>query len=65
MLHRRQYDFRKKCYLREGVKIGSDVSIGDRFIAQPSAIIGADGFSFVTEQVSAVEELRADLKILR
>jgi UDP-3-O-[3-hydroxymyristoyl] glucosamine N-acyltransferase len=52
----------KKCYLREGVKIGSDVSIGDRFIAQPSAIIGADGFSFVTEQVSAVEELRADLK---
>ena len=52
----------KKCYLREGVKIGSYVSIGDRFIAQPSAIIGADGFSFVTEQVSAVEELRADLK---
>ncbi len=49
------------CYLREGVKIGSDAIIGDRFSAQPSAIIGADGFSFVTEKSSAVEELRADL----
>ena len=49
------------CYLREGVKIGSDVIIGDRFCAQPSAIVGADGFSFVTEKSSAVEEVRADL----
>ena len=51
----------KNCYLREGVKIGSDVLIGERFVAQPSAIIGADGFSFVTEKSSAVEEIRADL----
>ena len=49
------------CYLREGVKIGSDSIIGDRFCAQPSAIVGADGFSFVTEKSSAVEEMRADL----
>jgi UDP-3-O-[3-hydroxymyristoyl] glucosamine N-acyltransferase len=49
------------CFLREGVKIGSDTIIGDRFIAQPSAIVGADGFSFVTEKSSAVEEMRADL----
>ena len=49
------------CYLREGVKIGSDAIIGDRFCAQPSAIVGADGFSFVTEKSSAVEEVRADL----
>ena len=49
------------CYLREGVKIGSDTIIGDRFFAQPSAVVGADGFSFVTEKSSAVEEMRADL----
>ncbi len=49
------------CYLREGVKIGSETIIGDRFCAQPSAIVGADGFSFVTEKSSAVEEVRADL----
>jgi UDP-3-O-[3-hydroxymyristoyl] glucosamine N-acyltransferase len=49
------------CYLREGVKIGSGVIIGDRFCAQPSSIIGADGFSFVTEKSSAVEEVRANL----
>ena len=49
------------CYLREGVKIGSDTIIGDRFFAQPSAIVGADGFSFVTEKTSAVEDMRADL----
>ena len=44
-----------------GVKIGSDTIIGDRFFAQPSAIVGADGFSFVTEKTSAVEDMRADL----
>ena len=48
-------------YLREGVKIGADVVIGDRFIAQPGATIGADGFSFVTKEVSAVEVARNSL----
>lgn len=47
--------------LREGVKIGADVVIGDRFIAQPSAIIGGDGFSFVTPEVSQVEKVRDTL----
>ena len=48
-------------YLREGVKIGADIVIGDRFIAQPGATIGADGFSFVTKEVSAVEVARNSL----
>lgn len=48
-------------YLREGVKIGADVRIGDRFIAQPGATVGADGFSFVTKEVSAVEVARGSL----
>jgi len=45
--------------LHAGVKIGSAVDIGDRFIAQPGAIIGADGFSFVTPDPNAVDAFRA------
>lgn len=48
-------------YLREAVSIGARVSIGDRFIAQPGARIGGDGFSFVTAEPSNVEEVRKTL----
>ena len=51
-----------KVYLREGVRIGADVNIGDNFIAQPGATVGADGFSFVTKEVSAVEVARDSLR---
>lgn len=44
-----------------GVKIGARVRIGDRFIAQPGAVVGADGFSFVTPEKSRVEEARQSL----
>lgn len=44
-----------------GVKIAARVQIGDRFIAQPGVAIGGDGFSFVTEETSRVEEARASL----
>jgi UDP-3-O-[3-hydroxymyristoyl] glucosamine N-acyltransferase len=37
------------------------VTIGDRFICQPGAVIGADGFSFVTPEKSGVEEIRETL----
>ncbi len=45
----------------EGVKIGHGVQIGDRVILQPGCVIGSDGFSFVTPEVSGVEEIRATL----
>ena len=45
----------------QGVRIGAGVVIGDRFIAQPGAVIGADGFSFVTPEESGVEEIRKTL----
>jgi UDP-3-O-[3-hydroxymyristoyl] glucosamine N-acyltransferase len=45
----------------QGAKIGARVTIGDRFIAQPGAVIGADGFSFVTPEKSGVEEIRQTL----
>ena len=48
-------------YLREQVSIGARVQIGDRFIAQPGARIGGDGFSFVTPETSAVENVRDTL----
>ncbi|MEX0368498.1 MAG: UDP-3-O-(3-hydroxymyristoyl)glucosamine N-acyltransferase [Ruegeria sp.] len=44
--------------LREMVSIGARAVIGDRFIAQPGARIGSDGFSFVTPEVSGVENVR-------
>lgn len=47
--------------LRESVSIGARVTIGDRFIAQPGARIGSDGFSFVTPEVSGVENARKTL----
>jgi UDP-3-O-[3-hydroxymyristoyl] glucosamine N-acyltransferase len=42
-----------------GVRIGARVRIGDRFVAQPGAVIGGDGFSFVTPTPGHVEEARA------
>lgn len=48
--------------LLDGVRIGHHVRIGARFIAHPNAILGADGFSFVTPERSGVEEVRATLQ---
>ena len=45
----------------QGARIGARVVIGDRFICQPGAVIGSDGFSFVTPEKSGVEEVRATL----
>lgn len=44
--------------LREMVSIGARAQIGDRFVAQPGARVGGDGFSFVTPEVSGVENVR-------
>jgi len=41
-----------------GVRIGSGVEIGDRFMAHYNAVIGGDGFSFVTPEPSAAEQAR-------
>ncbi|MEM6306323.1 MAG: UDP-3-O-(3-hydroxymyristoyl)glucosamine N-acyltransferase, partial [Pseudomonadota bacterium] len=50
-----------QAFLREQVSIGARVRIGARFIAQPGARIGGDGFSFVTPEKSGVEAARASL----
>ena len=45
----------------QGARIGARVRIGARFVCQPGAVIGADGFSFVTPEQSGVEEVRQTL----
>ncbi|MCU0853435.1 MAG: UDP-3-O-(3-hydroxymyristoyl)glucosamine N-acyltransferase [Rhodobacteraceae bacterium] len=47
--------------LLDGVRIGHHVRIGHRFIAQPGAVVGSDGFSFVTPEKSGVERVRESL----
>jgi len=45
--------------IHAGVRVGARIRIGHRFIAQPNAVLGADGFSFVTPQPGMLEEARA------
>lgn len=42
-----------------GVRIQARVQIGDDFIAQPNAVIGGDGFSFVAPEAGAIEAARS------
>jgi len=45
--------------LHPGVKVMHGVEIGPRFIAQANAVLGADGFSYVTPEPGAVESAKA------
>lgn len=47
------------CRLHAGVRIGDRVELGARVIVQPGAVIGADGFSFVTPEPGSVETAKA------
>ena len=47
--------------LHAGARICARVRIGARFIGQPGCIVGGDGFSFVTPDPSAAEDVRATL----
>lgn len=44
--------------LHAGVRLGARVRIGERFICQPGAVIGGDGFSFVAGESDRVEQVR-------
>lgn len=56
-----QSEIGEGAFLRDHVTICAGVRIGARFIAQPGARIGGDGFSFVTPETSAVEKARESL----
>ena len=47
--------------IHAGARIAHGVTAGDRLIVQPNAVIGSDGFSFVTPETSGVEEIRKTL----
>ncbi len=47
--------------IHAGARILSDVEIGTGFILHPNAVIGGDGFSFVTPEASNAEQTRASL----
>ncbi|RLJ41709.1 UDP-3-O-[3-hydroxymyristoyl] glucosamine N-acyltransferase [Litoreibacter meonggei] len=51
----------RNALILQGVRIGARVQIGDNFIAQPGCVVGSDGFSFVTPEKSAVENVRKSL----
>ncbi len=45
--------------IHSGVRIGPRVVIGANFTAQANAVIGGDGFSYVTPKPGALEEVKA------
>ena len=47
--------------LHTGVRLMHHVTIGNRFVAHPGAVVGADGFSFVTPEPSNAEHVRETL----
>ncbi|SFQ56308.1 UDP-3-O-[3-hydroxymyristoyl] glucosamine N-acyltransferase [Roseivivax halotolerans] len=47
--------------IHAGARIGARCTIGAHFICQPNAVIGGDGFSFVTPEPSTAEKARAAL----
>lgn len=47
--------------IHSGVRIAAGTAIGDRVILQPGAVLGGDGFSFVTPELSHVERARGSL----
>ncbi|HEY9039432.1 MAG TPA: UDP-3-O-(3-hydroxymyristoyl)glucosamine N-acyltransferase [Roseovarius sp.] len=47
--------------IREGVRIAARVRIGARVVLNPGAVLGGDGFSFVTPEKSGVESVRETL----
>ncbi len=51
----------EKGLIREGVRIAARVRIGARVILHPGAVLGGDGFSFVTPEKSGVESVRETL----
>ncbi|WBU57884.1 UDP-3-O-(3-hydroxymyristoyl)glucosamine N-acyltransferase [Paracoccus sediminicola] len=47
-----------RALILQGARIQHGITIGDDVVIQPGAIIGSDGFSFVTPEESGVEEIR-------
>lgn len=53
----------RNCLIHSGVRIGERVSIGNRVILHMNAVIGSDGFSFVTPEIGSVETAKSSGQI--
>jgi len=51
------------CFLHPGVNVGDRVIVGDKCIFHHGVSLGADGFSFVTENPNNIEQARKDGEI--
>ncbi len=51
------------CFFHPGVNVGDRVKIGDKCIFHHGVSLGADGFSFVTENPNNIEQARKDGEI--
>ena len=51
------------CFIHPGVNIGDRVQVGDKVILHHGVSLGADGFSFVTENPNNIEQARKEGKI--
>ncbi|MEM1362527.1 MAG: UDP-3-O-(3-hydroxymyristoyl)glucosamine N-acyltransferase [Pseudomonadota bacterium] len=47
--------------LHPGARVTGAATLGDRVILHPNAVVGADGFSYVTPEPSSVERVRGGL----
>lgn len=54
----------KNCFFHPGVNVGDRVLIGNEVILHHGVSLGADGFSFVTENPDNIEQARKDGAIL-
>ncbi len=50
----------KNCFFHPGVNIGDRVKVGDEVILHHGVSLGADGFSFVTENPDNIEQARKE-----
>ena len=53
----------KNCFFHPGVNVGDRVQVGDDCILHHGVSLGADGFSFVTENPNNIEQARQDGEI--
>lgn len=47
------------CFIHAGVYLGDEVVLGQRVIIQANAVIGSDGFSYVTRELGSIEAARS------
>ena len=53
----------ENCFFHSGINIGDNVKVGNKVILHNGVSLGADGFSFVTENPNNIEQARSEGEI--